>query len=75
ERDEKIKNRATNISFVILWYVFILSCLIPLLVIGNGSIHVMYLGWLVFFAVVFLRITWSIAVIVQYGRGGNNGQE
>jgi len=74
ERDEKIKNRATNI-FVILWYVFILSCLIPLLVIGNGSIHVMYLGWLVFFAAVFLRITWSIAVIVQYGRGGNNGQE
>jgi hypothetical protein len=68
ERDEKIKDRATRIAFIVLWYVFVLACLIPLFVIGNGSIHVMYLGWSIFFAAVLLRITWSIAVIVQYGR-------
>ena len=69
ERDEKIKDRATRISFTVLWYVFVLACLIPLLAIGNGSIHVMYLGWAIFFAAIIMRITWSIAVIVQYGKG------
>jgi hypothetical protein len=29
----------------------------------------MYLGGLLLVAVVLFRITWSIAVIVQYGRG------
>jgi len=72
ERDKEIKDRATRIAFTVLWYVFVLACLIPLLVIGNGSIHVMYLGWLIFFAALILKITWSIAVIFQYGRGGCN---
>ncbi len=70
ERDEQIKNRATRISFIIFWYMFILICIIPILAIGNGSIHVMYLGGVLVFAAVLFRITWSIAVIVQYGRGG-----
>jgi hypothetical protein len=72
ERDKEIKDRATRIAFIVLWYLFVLACLIPLFVIGNGSIHVMYLGWSIFFAAVLLRITWSIAVIVQYGRGVSN---
>jgi uncharacterized membrane protein len=70
ERDVNIKNRATRISFTIFWYVFALSCLIPILVIGNGSIHVMYLGGVLLGAAILIRITWTIAVIVQYGRGG-----
>jgi len=68
ERDEQIKNRATNICFIVFWYAVILSCLIPLIVIGNGSIHVSYLGWLIFATALLSRIAWSIAVIVQYGR-------
>jgi uncharacterized membrane protein len=70
ERDVNIKNRATRISFTIFWYVFALSCLIPILVIGNGSIHVMYLGGVLLGAAILIRITWTIAVIVQYGWGG-----
>jgi hypothetical protein len=69
ERDEKIKDRATRISFTILWYVFILACLIPLLSMSNRTIPVMYLGWMIFCAGVTLRIVWSIAVIAQYGKG------
>lgn len=72
ERDEQIMNRATKTSFIIFWYAFVLSCLIPLLVIGNGSIHVMYLGWVIFAAAVLLRIAWSIVVIVQYSQGGSD---
>ena len=39
ERDENIMNRATRTSFVASWYLFALGCLIPVIVIGNGSIH------------------------------------
>ncbi|MHC4237427.1 MAG: hypothetical protein ACYSOF_02135 [Planctomycetota bacterium] len=70
ERDEKIMNRATKISFMSIFYIFAAGCLVPILVIGNGSIHVMYLGWLLFTATILFRIIWSVAVIIQYGRTG-----
>jgi len=74
ERDEQIRNRATKISFIVFWYAFILICIIPILVIGDGSIHVMYLGGALVGCAIFLRIIWSIAVIVQYGRGGKENE-
>ncbi|MHC5084418.1 MAG: hypothetical protein ACYSOV_02315 [Planctomycetota bacterium] len=77
ERDEQIMNQATKMSFMVFWYAFVLSCLVPLLVIGNGTIHVMYLGWAIFSAAIILRISWSVSVILQYGGGvsdDNNDQ-
>ena len=74
ERDENIMNRATKISFVIFWYAFISICIIPILAIGNGSIHVMYLGGALVGCGISLRLIWSIAVIVQYGRGGKENE-
>ena len=70
ERDEAIMNRATKISFIVFWYMFILSCIIPVIVIGNGTIHVSYLGGMLFVLALILRIIWSVAVIIQYGRTG-----
>jgi hypothetical protein len=75
ERDETIKKGAALFSLVVFWYAFVLSCLIPILVIGNGSIHVMYLGGLLLMAALIYRIAWSISVIVQYRRGGRNDNE
>ena len=72
ERDEQIMSRATKISFMSIFYIFAAGCLVPILVIGNGSIHVMYLGWLFFAAAVLFRIIWSVAAIIQYGRTGDN---
>lgn len=74
ERDEVIMKRATRISFTTLLYIFALGCLIPIVVIGNGSIHVMYLGGLLFLAVIVFRLIWAIAVIIQYGRTSNENQ-
>ena len=70
ERDQSIMQHATRISFVILMYVYAACCLIPILIIGNGSIHVMYLGGLVLFTSILFRITWAVDVIVQYRKGG-----
>ncbi|MHC4882207.1 MAG: hypothetical protein ACYTEN_05690 [Planctomycetota bacterium] len=72
ERDEAIMNRATKISFIVFWYMFILCCIIPLIIIGNGTIHVSYLGGMLFTLALILRIIWSVAVIIQYGRTGTN---
>ena len=72
ERDETIMSRATKISFMSIFYIFAAGCLIPVLVIGNGSIHVMYLGWLFFAVAILFRIVWSITVIIKYGRTGDN---
>ena len=68
ERDEQIKDRATKISFTVFWYIFIASCIIPIMIIGDGSIHVAYLGGLLLLSGLLMRIVWSVAVIVQYGR-------
>lgn len=68
ERDQAIMSQATKISFMSLFYVFAAGCLVPVLVIGNGTIHVMYLGWLLFAAAILFRIIWSVTVILQYGR-------
>ncbi len=72
ERDEAIMSRATKISFMSIFYIFAAGCLIPVLVIGNGTIHVIYLGGLLFVAGVLFRIIWSITVIIKYGRTGDN---
>ena len=74
ERDEQIKNRATLITFTFFWYAFILICIVPILAIGNGSINVMYLGGALLVCAIAFRIIWSIAVIVQYGRGGEQNE-
>jgi len=74
ERDETIMSRATKISFMSIFYIFAAGCLIPVFVIGNGSIHVMYLGWLFFAAAIAFRIIWSVAVIIQYGRTSSDDQ-
>jgi membrane protein CcdC involved in cytochrome C biogenesis len=52
--------------------MFILCCIIPLIIIGNGTIHVSYLGGMLFTLALILRIIWSVAVIIQYGRTGTN---
>lgn len=75
ERDQAIMSRATKISFMSLFYVFAAGCLVPVLVIGNGTIHVMYLGWLLFAAAILFRIIWSVAVIIQYGRSPSEETE
>lgn len=77
ERDKTIMRQATRISLWVTWYLFAAGGLIPILIIGNGSVHVMYYGWLVAFVAILFRVIWSISAIVQYRRGSistHNGQ-
>lgn len=75
ERDEQIMHRATRHSFIITWYMFALGGLIPVLIIGNGSIHMMYYGWLVFVAAILFRVIWSVSAIIQYGQENTGSKD
>ncbi len=68
ERDAAIKQKALNIAYSILWYVFVFGSLIAYFVLGpmnsmpTGVFVIMILG-----GAILLRLAWSVTVIVQYG--------
>ena len=70
ERDEMIKKKAVVTAYTVFWIAFILACIIPLFILGpNSTIHISVLPAMVFGAAILVRVVWSAAVLVQYGRG------
>jgi len=76
ERDDLIKKRAVLISFISVWFLLITSYAILWHIVGlDGSIPLcilplIYLG--VFFAVI---LVYNVAVLIQYGWGGKDGEK
>ena len=76
ERDDLIKKRAVLICFISVWFLLITSYAILWHIVGlDGSIPLcilplIYLG--VFFAVI---LVYNVAVLVQYGWGGKDGEK
>jgi hypothetical protein len=76
ERDDMIRKKAVRVAYTVFWVAFILGCIVPYLILGpKSSISVGILPLMVFCAAIIIRIVWSVAVLVQYGRGGKDGQE
>jgi hypothetical protein len=75
ERDESIKKKAVTTAYTAFWVAFIFGCIIPWFILGpKGSVSVGVLPLMLFCAALVVRIVWSVAIIVQYGRGGNKGE-
>ena len=71
ERDELIKRRAVLVSFVAVWVLLIIACVIPRFIVGkDGLIPVSILPVIVLGIVLIVLSIFSVAVLVQYGRGG-----
>jgi uncharacterized membrane protein YwzB len=69
ERDELIKRRAVLVSFVAVWVLLIIACVIPRFIVGkDGSIPVSILPLIVLGIVLIVLSIFSAAVLVQYGR-------
>jgi cobalamin synthase len=70
ERDNQIKQRAWVAAFISVWPVFLAASVIPQFFVGlDGSVPVWSLPIvtvLLFYIVLFV---YSIAVLIQYGRG------
>ena len=73
ERDELIKRRAVLVSFIAVWVLLIIACVIPRFIVGrDGSISVSILPLIVLGIVLIVLSIYSVAVLVQYGRREKN---
>ena len=71
ERDKLIKNMAALIGFAASYLFVGLACMIPFSILGpKGSISVRWLPNIFGGAAFVMFFAWSVAILVQYGRGG-----
>ncbi len=76
ERDNLIKKRAVLVSFVSVWILLAALSIIPRFIVGpDGSIPVWLLPIMNVCVLILALLIHSVAVLVQYGWGGKDGQE
>jgi len=76
ERDNLIQKRAALVCFVLVWFLLIISYVILWHIVGlDGSIP-LYILPFIYLGVFFTAIlVFNVAVLVQYGRGGKDGEK
>jgi len=76
ERDKLIKRRAMLTCYFSLWGFFIATCTIPWLIVGpEGSIPVCVLPVILLGVFITVMLVNSVAILIQYGRGGKHAKE
>ncbi len=76
ERDNLIIKRAILVSFVSVWIMLAAVCIIPRFIVGyTGSIPVWVLSLVNFTIFLIAMFIYSAAVLIQYGRGGKDGEK
>jgi len=76
ERDNLIKKRAVIVSFVSVWILLFAASIIPRFIVGDAElIPVSALPPVLFLIFLIVTLVWSVAVLVQYGRGGGDGEK
>jgi len=75
ERDKLIQERATLAGYLGFWFYFVTACIIPLWFVGpTGSISVILLPIILLGGIIIFSIIQNIATLIQYGRGGKDGE-
>ena len=76
ERDKLIQTRAIVVSFISVGLLLALTCLILRFIIGiSGTIAVWEFTLINFFVFYVALLVYSVAVLVQYGWGGEDGEK
>ncbi len=76
ERDKSIKRRAALSGFAASYLFVGLACMLPFSVLGPmASISVGWLPNIFGGAALSFFFVWSVAILVQYGRGGKDGNK
>ena len=74
ERDQLIHKRAVMVSYVALWLYFVAACVITWCIVGpNGSISVNVMPLMLVGGLVLFNCVQSLASLIQYGRGAEDG--
>lgn len=75
ERDETIKQKATAIAFLAVWVLLLVASVIPFLFVGQeGAVPAAVLPLINFGIFLDTMAVYSIAVLVQYGRGAKDAR-
>jgi len=76
EGDDLIKKRAVLVSFTSVWILLFAATIIPWFAVGqDGSIPVCLLPIINFGVFLIVALVHSVAVLVQYGWGGKDGEK
>jgi len=76
ERDNRIKQKAWIAAFISVWPLFLAASVIPQLFVGlDGTVPVWLLPIVTVSLLYPVLLVYSIAVLVQYGRGDRDGQK
>ncbi|MCP4710747.1 MAG: hypothetical protein GY869_19145 [Planctomycetes bacterium] len=76
ERDSFIIKRALSFAYTSFWIVFVVSCFLLFLIIGpRSSVPTITLPMMAIGGALYIKIVCSVAILVQYGRGGKDGKD
>ncbi|HSV99892.1 MAG TPA: hypothetical protein VLI39_06950 [Sedimentisphaerales bacterium] len=73
ERDELILKKAVSSAWSAFWWVFVAVTFLSFLVVGpRNSVPTIALPLMAIGAGLFLKVACSVAILMQYGRGGRD---
>lgn len=76
ERDNIIKQKGIQVSIISIGFLLIIASVVPWLFVGlSGSIPVVFLPFINFGILLAALILCNVAILIQYGWGGKDGQE
>ena len=76
ERDQLIHKRAVMAAYVALWLYFVAACVITWCIVGpDGSISVNVMPLTLLGGLVIFTLVQGLAALIQYGRGGKDGEK
>jgi hypothetical protein len=73
ERDEFIVKKAVLHAWTAFWWVFVVVCVFLFIIVGpENSVPTIALPLIALGGGLFLKVVCSLAILVQYGRGGKD---
>ena len=76
ERDQLIHKRAVMVAYTVLWIYFVAACVIAWCIVGpHGTVSVNVMPLTLLGGLIIFTSVQGLASVVQYGRGGNDGEE
>jgi len=76
ERDQLIHKKAVMAGYVVPWLYFVAVCAVAWCVVGpHGSISVNVMPLTLLGGLVIFTLAQGLASLIQYGRGGKDGEK
>ena len=76
ERDQLIHKKSVMVAYVVLWLYFVAACVVAWCIVGpQGSVSVNVMPLTLLGGLVIFTFVQGLASVIQYGRGGKDGEK